>query len=179
MGLLNVAAASVVVAGAGCYEPELRDCTLTCNAASDCADGQVCGTDGFCAAPGIAGQCSQMPGAAGSADRDAGMTDAKMADAAHDVPPDAATHVPLMISIDGKGRVTVGTETCDESGPQNGSCTFMVPIYAPVTVSATAYSGWRFDRWTTPACAIVPISTCTFTPTTATPVGVKFRKDDD
>ena len=37
----------------GCYEPELRDCTVTCEGATDCADGQTCSA-GLCAANGVA-----------------------------------------------------------------------------------------------------------------------------
>jgi hypothetical protein len=41
----------------GCYDPETVDCTVTCTAADECASDQVCGSDGFCAAPEVAGQC--------------------------------------------------------------------------------------------------------------------------
>ena len=178
MELLKLAAASLAVAGVGCYAPELRDCTVTCNAASDCASGQVCGTDHFCAAPDIAGQCSSLPSDASPGGRDAGVADAKMVDAKPDAasPPDAATHAMLAIQIEGKGRVSiVGVGTCDEASPQNGSCMFVVPRNLTITVTATAYPDWRFDRWTTAACAVVEINTCSFTPKTDTPVGVKFR----
>jgi hypothetical protein len=180
MGLLKSGVGlSIAIAGAACYEPELRDCTVACNAESDCAAGQVCGSDKLCAAPEIAGHCSTLPGTAGSGDRDAGVADAMMAvDAAPDAPPDAATHVQLTITIEAKGRVTVnGIGTCDEAPPQNGACTFIVPINQPLTASATPYLTWRFDRWTTAACASVSINTCTFTPSTNTPLGVKFKKD--
>ena len=181
MGLLKLGMGlSVAVAGAACYEPQLRDCTVACTAEADCAAGQVCGSDKLCAAPEIAGRCSTLPGTAGSGDRDAGVTDVMLhADAAVDAPPpDAATHVPLTITIEAKGRVTVnGIGTCDEAPPQNGSCTFLVPKGQLLTATATAYPTWRFDRWTTAACASVPINTCTFTPTAATPLGVKFKKD--
>ncbi len=169
-------AITVAIAGGACYEPELRDCTLSCTAAADCADGQVCGSDHLCAAPEIAGTCATMPGGAGGTGRDAGVVDAKMPDTR----PDAATHVPLAISIAGKGRVTVhGIGTCDASQPQNGSCVLAVPRLVPLTVEATPYREWRFDRWTTAACAVVSINTCTFTPITATPLGAKFKKDHD
>lgn len=38
----------VVIAIAGCYQPAVSDCTVTCEAATDCVDGQTC-RDGFCA----------------------------------------------------------------------------------------------------------------------------------
>src|SRR5687768_11522870 len=118
--LKTCVAFTVGIAGGACYEPELRDCTLSCTAAADCADGQVCGADHFCASPEIAGTCATMPGGAGGTGRDAGVTDAKMPDTRPDAPPDAATHVLLAISIAGKGQVTVhGIGTCDASQPQN------------------------------------------------------------
>ena len=42
-----------LVALAGCYQPELRDCTVRCEQPSDCTGGQVCRDDGWCAAPGV------------------------------------------------------------------------------------------------------------------------------
>jgi hypothetical protein len=169
MGLLGIGVV-LVVASAGCYEPELRDCTLTCNEASDCASGQVCGSDHFCAAPDIAGKCSSLPSDAGSNARDAGIDAAKL--------PDAATHGQLAVAIEGEGRVTVtGFGTCDKAPPQNGQCTYVVPLNASVTVTAQSHSDWYFDKWTTAACAMTPVATCTFTFTTSTPVGAKFKKE--
>jgi hypothetical protein len=171
MGLLRAGVALVAASAAGCYEPELRDCTLTCSEASDCAGGQVCGSDHFCAAPAIAGRCSSLPGDAGSNGRDGGVDPPKM-DARVDAPPDAPTHVTLTISIEGQG---IGT--CDEAAPQNGQCAFDVPINALVTVQAQSYSDWHFEKWTTVACITVPIASCTFYASVSTPVGVKFKKD--
>jgi hypothetical protein len=175
MGLLRSRAA-LLLAASGCYEPELRDCTITCNAATDCAEGQVCGSDRMCAAPALAGRCGEMPDAAGSGARDAGVTDAMIADAT----PDAATHAALEIAIEGKGRVNVlGYGSCDAAPPQSGSCTIIVPRDELRTIGADAHPGWRFDRWTTSACAAVGINTCTFRPTGPTPIGAKFKKGDD
>ena len=168
----------MLAAMTGCYSPELRDCTLTCSSTSDCADGQVCGGDHFCAAPAIAGSCSSLPDGAGSNNRDAGVGAATM-DARPDAAPDAPTHVALTINIEGQGRLNVqGIGTCDKSAPQNGSCILVVPANMPVTAEAEPYSGQRFEKWTTVICAAMQSSTCTFTPTMTTPVGVKFRKDD-
>lgn len=174
MGILRSSVALTAVLAGGCYSPELRDCTLTCSSASDCADGQLCGADHFCAAPEIAGHCSSLPGDATGSDRDAGVDAPKIVDAASD----AATHVALMISIEGQGRASVGSATCDQAAPQNGMCVISVPINQPVTVAATGYPGWRFDKWTTAVCASVPITLCTFSPSAATPVGLKFKKED-
>lgn len=57
-----------VVLGAGCYSPSLRDCTVTCAAASDCGGGQICGADGYCAAPSVAGRCTSTDAAVAGAD---------------------------------------------------------------------------------------------------------------
>jgi len=37
---------------AGCYQPALRDCTITCTGDGQCASGQVC-VDGFCAGTNV------------------------------------------------------------------------------------------------------------------------------
>jgi hypothetical protein len=174
MGILRTCVTLLPIVANACYSPELRDCTLTCSAATDCADGQVCGSDHFCAAPGIAGRCTSLPGDAGSRDRDAGTDAAKI-----DARPDAPAYVALAISIEGKGRVVVQTiGTCEQVAPQNGHCTFPAPINMTVTAQAQAYSDQRFEKWTTAPCALTPLATCTFTPAAATTIGVKFRKDD-
>jgi hypothetical protein len=169
MGILRIGVL-LLIASAGCYSPELRDCTLTCSEASDCAGGQVCGSDHLCAAPDIAGKCSSLPSDAGSNARDAGV-DAVML-------PDAATHGELAVVIEGEGRITVtGFGTCDKAAPQNGACTYIVPLNASLTVTADSHPNWYFDKWTTAACATTPVATCTFTFSAATPLGAKFKKD--
>jgi hypothetical protein len=175
MGLLKFCAALFVAASIpACYSPELRDCTLACNEAADCAGDQICGSDHLCASPDIAGKCSSLPGDAGSNDRDAGTDPVKMADAA----PDAATHGTLTVSIEGKGRVTMtGIGTCEEAAPQNGQCTFNLLLGSSVTATAQPYPDQKFDKWTTAACATTPIATCTFTFNPSVPLGVKFRKE--
>lgn len=49
--------AAVALVG-GCYQPELRDCTVSCESADGCAEGQACTANGWCAAPGHAGGCA-------------------------------------------------------------------------------------------------------------------------
>ncbi len=61
----------VVLAGwlvGACYAPTLRDCAVTCAAATECGGGQICGADGFCAAPDVAGTCGAMLDAAPATD---------------------------------------------------------------------------------------------------------------
>lgn len=44
----------------GCYDPTTADCTVTCGGADECASDQICGSDGYCAAPEIAGHCAPV-----------------------------------------------------------------------------------------------------------------------
>ena len=43
--------ALVLVCLVGCYSPSVRDCTVSCGGPGDCTGGQVCSTEGWCAAP--------------------------------------------------------------------------------------------------------------------------------
>jgi hypothetical protein len=75
-----------LVAVAGCYDPDVRDCTVQCAELGDCTGGQVC-RDGWCSMPG-ASACSTSSGGDGDSDDDAsGAT----ADAAIVSTPDGAT----------------------------------------------------------------------------------------
>lgn len=55
MRLVLLAAIAVTAA---CYDPTLRNCTVTCLGPGECAEGQVCGADGLCAIESIAGRCA-------------------------------------------------------------------------------------------------------------------------
>src|SRR5690606_37898542 len=72
---LGVAIAHLV-AIAGCYQPDVRDCMLQCSAPTDCTGGQICRGDGWCAMP-------DAPACASSSDDDDGentaMPDARPA----------------------------------------------------------------------------------------------------
>jgi hypothetical protein len=49
---------ATVAGGFGaCYDPATVDCTVSCSGEDECATGQTCGSDGFCASPDVAGQC--------------------------------------------------------------------------------------------------------------------------
>jgi hypothetical protein len=82
-----------LVATAGCYNPELRDCTVQCSAATDCTGGQVCRADGWCAMPGTE-ECAE-----GGSDNNVAI------DAPNMVGPDAPA----------------GPTACDQ-GCTNGTC---------------------------------------------------------
>ena len=139
---------------AGCYAPSERDCTVTCDGPHQCASGQVCGGDGFCAAPGVAGHCSTV---------DASVRDAE------DV------RVPLHVQIDGHGAVAVlGVGTC-RSDLDNGDCTYEVPVRVMRMLTATqivddkAFIGWMDGcMGVAPSCALAPVMPMTH-------VGAKFQ----
>ncbi|MBA3452639.1 MAG: hypothetical protein H0T42_06010 [Deltaproteobacteria bacterium] len=57
-----LALALLSTATAGCYRPQLDECAVRCGGAEDCAPGQVCGSDGWCAASANAGQCARAGG---------------------------------------------------------------------------------------------------------------------
>ncbi|MDB4952816.1 MAG: hypothetical protein JWO36_385 [Myxococcales bacterium] len=165
----------------GCYSPDLRDCTVACSTASDCASGQMCGTDQFCAAPSVAGHCAKLARSdAGTVDglvlHDGAMphVDARPPDAPAPADAAPAPTIQLHIVITGKGRVVVnGSASCDSSGPQHGNCLLAAPISVPAMLQASGHQQDSFDGWTTQACAGQG-ATCTFTPTTDTLVGVHF-----
>lgn len=182
MGLL--ARVSIVGALAGCYQPSVRDCTVSCNAQSDCANGQTCGLDHFCVAPNRSctpfADANTDVGNAPDAPRwDAAPADAPQPDAVTATTPDAAMPdagltIGLHIHIDGHGRVSVaGGSTCHMH-----DCTYNIPVGVPVTLHALPDQDQRFDRWTTLACAGQG-ATCMLTPFVATTVGAKFRKEED
>lgn len=178
-------------AAAGCYEPNLADCALTCESNSDCFGGQVCSAQRLCA--GTAVSCGQQPGGDAGVDQDAAFR----VDAAHpvdappqvdaprqvdartptdDAPPDAAPMVTLHLHDDGKGRITTNLGfTCDSADPQNGDCLVVVVAGVAVTLAATGEANEVFQSWSGPAC-VGQSATCTFTPLVATDVHAKFAK---
>lgn len=168
MGLLGKVAAPTLALLASCYEPQLVDCTIRCAGESDCASGQVCGTDHFCAAPDVADHCASV-----TATTDAGVVaDGAKLDASTDAPPDAPTQGQLRVQIEGgKGSVTVqGIGTCTDD------CTYSVPLHMPLSAHAAGIDNWRFDKWTAGPC-MGQLANCAFTPTLVVGVTAKFRKD--
>ncbi|HEX5060831.1 MAG TPA: hypothetical protein VFV99_15795 [Kofleriaceae bacterium] len=69
-----------LVAIAGCYQPELRDCTVHCSAPTDCTGGQVCRNDGWCAMPDVK-KCGER-----TSDQDASMEGSSTSDASQSSP---------------------------------------------------------------------------------------------
>jgi hypothetical protein len=169
-----IAAASLVA----CYQPTLRDCTVSCTSAADCAGDQVCGAGGWCATEGVA--CSVEPDAT---ENDA-ITDASGNDASDDdgtMPIDASTDVPidagavLRTVISGRGSVAGDYPGVDCMGPQ-GDCSFGIPPGTSVMLTAVdGPGGHAFVDWTTPNCMGMG-RTCTVTVTAPiTLVGVTFN----
>jgi hypothetical protein len=150
VALLRVAAigAAATAALTACYQPTLRDCTVSCASASDCAGDQVCGESGWCAAQGVV--CALEPDAAGadSAVTDAGDSDATMTDTM--VPVDAGASLRIVIS--GRGSVAGDFPNVDCQSPP-GDCTYGISPGTVVTLTAVdGPGGHEFVDWTTPNC---------------------------
>lgn len=170
MGILIAVVIGLLLAA--CYAPRLRDCTVICDATSDCASGQVCGPDHLCATPDVAGRCAdQGRGMADATPVDATPVDATSADAR----PDAPTTVKLRVEVMGKGSVVVdGRGTCSSREPQDGKCTYDIAPGVLQRASAIAIeSDHVFLGWGTEPCSGQP-AICTFTASAATTVVAKF-----
>jgi hypothetical protein len=185
--LARVAAACALLAG--CYSPEVRDCTVTCASSADCAGAQVCNGDHFCAAQGTT--CSSV-----AASHDAALGDTPDAsdapvDAHRQPPADARppvdAHPPidarpidapppqvtLHLHVDGHGTLDFGTFSCAMD------CNYQVTPGLSITILAVPGNNQRLDRWTQGPCVNSQLSACTFTPTMNLTVAAKFHKGDD
>jgi hypothetical protein len=148
---MRLAILTLVVA-AGCYSPDLADCVVSCASDSDCGGGQVCAT-GLCVRDGLT--CSFAPGAdaAVAVELDAGI------DASPDAPPDAPTQTTLRLRVRGQGMITSeGLDTCTA----DHECVYTVEVGTPISLTASPYLLWQFDKWQQ-ACGGQPVS-CTITP---------------
>lgn len=172
MGVLAGIAAATGVVLAGCYSPSLLDCTVSCESASDCATGQVCGADRMCASPAVAGRCAARVDAGHDAP---GHPDAALADA----PPDGGRMVRLTVQIMGKGSVTVeGIGTCTSQDPDRGNCTYDVVASAPLTAQASSITtSDAFAMWSSATCAGQG-ARCQFTPVLPTVIAARFGHSD-
>ncbi len=160
MGLLGRTLAGGLVALVGCYSPSVLDCTVSCGSPHDCVSGQICGNDGLCAAPEVAGHCG-------------GLRDAATPDAAGS---DGSAIISLHVQVTGKGSVFVeGHGTCSSMEPQHGDCMFGIPLDVAQTVQALAIQpDQAFTSWTSVTCN-GPNARCTFIPTAATVITAKFE----
>lgn len=174
------AALSLVTATtlAACYQPTLRDCTVSCTSAADCAGDQVCGSSGWCAAQGVV--CSlDADAATDGADTDAGdgAIDARM-DAPNDGAIDAQpidAGATLRIVISGRGSVIGDFPGVDCMSPP-GDCSYGIDPGTVVMLTAVdGPGGHDFVDWTTPNCMGMG-RTCVVTVTAPiTLVGASFN----
>jgi hypothetical protein len=189
------AACLVSVVLVGCYQPAIRDCTVTCEGQGDCASGQVCGTDGFCASPELAGHCAalRVPDARERADARPGAADAKpgAADARPETPdakptPDAPPPPDAMpitgtlhVAIAGRGQVTVApiAMTCTSPNKNGATCDLAIPIGVALSLSAIAtHPNEPFQGWGGACAGQGAICGITAGPGT-TQVSVQFAKN--
>jgi hypothetical protein len=150
VGILNSRAVTLVtlIELAGCYSPDLSDCTLPCATSADCAGDQVCSADKTCASP--MASCSSGVDAM--------------------APP--GDMVPVTVTITGNGNVMIGPVNCAST-----SCTFELAQGMPANAMAMAKNGDMFTSWTSIVCAAQPMN-CAFTPTGPTELAVLFSKKD-
>lgn len=168
MGL--VVAALLVVAA--CYDPSLKDCTISCASNDDCAHGQACAAGGWCAAEGAS--CS------GVIDAPTVVTDSAPAvDAA--VAPDAMTNASLRVTVQMVGQIVVeGVGTCTSTmptahAPATMTCTYGVVSGTELTATAMPTSSQhQFDKWTDPLCKSQG-ATCKFTVLPLTVIQANFK----
>ena len=182
MGVLGrgLAAAIAVSALGACYAPALRDCTIACASGDDCAGGQVCGSDGLCAMPEVAGRCgAALPGPDAAPAVDASDAPARDAPAVDAAPPpiDAGPSVAVHVKIEGVGSVVLaGFGTCSSEAPAHGDCTYNAPSGVARTARAVALSPMdTFTRWSTLFCGGQG-ATCSFTPFLATAITARFDR---
>ncbi len=149
MGILSSRVTLVGLLGlAGCYSPDLSDCSLPCATSADCAGDQVCGADKTCASPTVScGADPMMPAPPGDM-------------------------VPVTVTITGDGNVTIGAVNCVST-----SCTYQLAQGMPATALAMGKNGEMFTSWTSSVCAEQPMN-CGFTPTGPTELAVLFSKKD-
>jgi hypothetical protein len=147
---------------ASCYQPDVLDCVVACSGANECAADQVCGADGWCASPEVAGQCATVSAA------DGGL--------------DVAT-TELGVIVNGKGRVVADPPTvgCDGESPNEPvECSFAVTTGNPLTLTAVAiHHGWRFVGWAGATCGDQATETCELVVVAPVTVVAQFVRDDD
>lgn len=183
MAVLRLVVVVLALAFGACYAPQLRDCTLACASAGDCASGQTCGEDHFCVASNAPRRC----GPGGPLDDASVAADARV-DGARPPPMDAPRqHNDAGVAVDaqvvtvalhiriqgGSGRVDlVGGASCDSNPPQNGDCVLVAPAGGAAVLNAIPHAGQMFDRWMGPPCGGQG-ATCTF-PAQAADIKVRF-----
>lgn len=159
----------VAIATSGCYEPEFRECVVTCADDSDCGPGQVCGEDRLCLGADARRCDPPMLVDASLASPDAPPRDAAMPPP--DAPPPPPPRYPLVVKVSGGGKVLV-----PGFAPCGGECTYHV-LGGTIALQASADEDWYLDKWTE-ACAGMVGTTCTLFVAAPITAGAKFRDDD-
>lgn len=159
---------------AGCYEPVLTDCTVSCSSDLDCGGDQWC-VDGQCAREGYA--CS----APASIDASPVTPGDTAVDAGTDAEPPPDTPVPqgtLRIRIEDQGRVHVPDQaTCDSQ--HDSECTYTITLGVPLGLEADPHGNRFLEKWEE-ACKNQLGPVCVITPTKQeTRVTAKFRRLND
>ena len=176
MGLLIRALPTVAVVAAclsalpACYSPELADCAVACTAAEDCAPGQRCGADGWCAGDAKADRCD------GSQAPDGGAL--------------PGSTLELRLTIAGRGQVELdapmGTPpgpgdkpTCVSAQAGGVTCSYLFPANTWLTLRVRESGGWEFSGWDAPGCGLGRPKSCLVLVRTAeAPTFVTARFDD-
>ena len=151
-----VAVFAVIVFGA-CYDPSLRECTVSCASADDCAPDQVCGSDGLCASAAHAGHCAALALPDASPDGRDDHTDASDGDPPADArvdarvdaaPPDAPQLGAIHVAITGRGRVLLSaTDYCESPNANGIACDLAAPQGPQTLHQMTTHAGDKFKAW--------------------------------
>ena len=142
--------AVIAVLLAGCYDGEIGDCELPCATAGECPDGLACGSDGWCAAPEVAGTCAAT----------------------------APASLEVRVVVRGKGAVIAADPALDCRGDSpNDPVTCALEVVAGTAVELTAtpvHQHWQFDGWDGADCD-GPV--CTIRPDAALVVTARFGQN--
>jgi hypothetical protein len=138
----------LLLAGLGaCYQPGYRDCATTCVVDDDCAPGQVCGPDRWCAGPAMAGKCGRHDGKPDGGDEH---------DAASGSPDGALENGTLHLIVEGKGRIEADLAwiTCEGTSPEEpAECSFDVELGTSLILTAVEiHHHWTFEGWAHDGC---------------------------
>lgn len=165
---MDLVARTALVLLAGCYDPTLKDCTVSCAADTDCAHGQTCAAGGWCAAEGETCTAQMLP-------IDAPVT--KPIDAPPVTPDGPTPNAQLRVTVKNVGSVVVsGVGTCtNASQNQMMTCTYGVFSGTSITATATVTAGGhQFDKWMDPICKSQDAS-CMFTALPLTAIEADFK----
>ena len=137
--------ACAVLLLAGCYDPNLPACEVTCGEGSPCPDGLTCKTDGYCHASGDTETC---------------------------VSPNTTLTV---ASLGNGGKITSQPNGVSCTGTSGSGCeNVMFTIGTVVTLNAHPFAD-TFVGWSGDECCGETQMSCMFTIQTATTVNATFQ----